>query len=189
MKDNDIISGIKQGGSQAEAVINYLFDKNRGLVGSAIKKHQLTEEEALDAYSDAILGLRKQILADKFRGESKLSTYLYTIFQRRCVDSIRKKATHRIHTAPEYPDVADDGQNMERDMITQEMFDKLMGYMNKLGEACRKVLMYRYYWGYEDMGKIAELAGIKNANTAGSLRYRCMKQLMKMIKDLPNGNF
>lgn len=181
MTDQEIIRDIIAGGSPQEACMNYLFDHHRGLIGSALKRHQLSEEEALDAFSDTLLAFRKQVLGEKFRGESKISTYLYTIFSRRCVDYIRKRATNRLQPVIEYPDLKDESSNAERQLITQEAYQKLLGFMNQLGEVCQKILMYRYYWGYEDMEEIADLAGVKNANTAGSLRYRCMKQLMKII--------
>ncbi|MEM6345630.1 MAG: sigma-70 family RNA polymerase sigma factor [Bacteroidota bacterium] len=181
MTDEEIIQGIRAGGREQERCVNHLFTAHKGLVGHGMGKYGLGEDAAIDAFSDAVLGLRKQILADKFRGESKLSTYLFTIFSRRCVDQTRKKTTHGLTTTSEYPEVADQEPGIERKMFTQEAFDRLMGFMNQLGEVCREILMYRYYWGYEDMAEIAELVGAKNANTAGSLRHRCMKQLMKIV--------
>ena len=183
MTDQEIISALQAGGARQEACLNYLFDQHKGLVGSAISRHQISEEEALDAYADAIIGFRKQVMLGKFRGESKISTYFYTIYFRRCVDLIRRRATHQISQVEEYPEVEDETVNTEADLITREAFNQVMEYMEKLGEVCRKILMYRYYYGYEDMEEIARLVEVKNANTAGSLRYRCLKQLMRIIKE------
>ncbi|MEO0468945.1 MAG: sigma-70 family RNA polymerase sigma factor [Bacteroidota bacterium] len=181
MNDAELIEGIQAGGSRQESCLNLLFDKHRGLVGTGITKYRLSEEDAIDAFSDAILALRKQIMEGKFRGDSKVSTYLYTIFSRRCVDRVRKAATNKVLTSPEYPDVGDPDPGIEKQLITQEAFEHLMGFMDQLGEVCRNILMYRYYYGYDDMAEIARLVGAKNANTAGSLRHRCMKQLLKII--------
>ena len=90
MSENEIVSQIKTGGAAAESAIRFLFKKHQGFMRDAQKRHQLSEEEVLDAYTDALLALRKQILTEQFRGESKVSTYFYPIFQRRCVDRIRK---------------------------------------------------------------------------------------------------
>ena len=181
MTEEEIIQGIKTGGRPQERSMQELFQAHKGLVGHGMGKYGLSEDAAIDAFSDSILALRRAVLNDKFRGDSKLSTFLYTIFSRRCVDQLRKKATHGVTPVSEYPDVPDLEPGIERKLFTQEAFERLMGFMQKLGENCRQVLMYRYYWGYEDMSEIAELIGVKNANTAGSLRHRCMKQLMKII--------
>ena len=181
MTDAAIIEAIQAGGAKQEACLNYLFDQNKGLVGSAISRHQISEEEALDAYTDAIIAFRRQVTQGKFRGESKISTYFYTIYFRKCVDLIRRRATNKMNPVDEVPDMEDESMNTEADLITREAFDRLMNFMDQLGEVCRQILMYRYYYGYEDMEEIAKLVDVKNANTAGSLRYRCMKQLMKII--------
>lgn len=181
MTDEEIIAGIRSGGRAAERCVDHLFRTHQGLVKHGMNKYGLGEDAAIDAFSDAVLGLRRQILGDKFRGDSKLSTYLFTIFSRRCVDQTRKKATHGLTTVSEYPEISDGEPGIERKLFTQEAFQRLLGMMEQLGEVCREILMYRYYWGYEDMAEIAALVGVKNANTAGSLRHRCMKQLMKIV--------
>lgn len=183
MTDAEIIEGILAGGRGQERCLQHLFQAHKGLVGHGMSKYGLEEEAALDAFSDTLLAVRKSILGGKFRGESKLTTFMFTIFSRRCVDQTRKKTTHGMTNVSEIPDMPDQEPGIEQKLFTQEAFDRLMGYMQQLGEVCQKILMYRYYWGYEDMAEIATLAGVKNANTAGSLRHRCLKQLMKKINE------
>ncbi|MEO0896241.1 MAG: sigma-70 family RNA polymerase sigma factor [Bacteroidota bacterium] len=181
MDDKAFISALLSGGTQAEKAIQSFFDQHKGMIGDAIKRHQLTETECLDAYTDAIIGMRRQILRGKFEGKSKLSTYFYKIYYFKCVDLIRDKSTKSEVVVEEFPDTEDERPIASDTLQTREAFQALLAYMEKLGKQCKEILMYRYYWGYEDMAEIAHILGIKNANTAGSLRYRCMKQLMKIV--------
>ncbi|MCI4669010.1 MAG: sigma-70 family RNA polymerase sigma factor [Bacteroidia bacterium] len=181
MQDEVFIKQLIAGGGKAEKAIQTFFKLHKGMIGKAIKQHQLSEEECLDAYTDAIISLRRQVIEGVFRGESKISTYFYTIFYRRCVDLIRKKSTQKERLTEEYPDLADDKPIASDRMQIQEAFEGLMQYMEQLSQQCKDILMYRYYWGYEDMAEIASKLGIKNANTAGSLRYRCMQRLMNLL--------
>ncbi|MEL6673862.1 MAG: sigma-70 family RNA polymerase sigma factor [Bacteroidota bacterium] len=182
MKDGQIIQSIQAGGQQQEQALHFLFDRYQGWIKGAMRKHRLGEEEALDAFSDAILALRKQVVGQKFRGESKLSTYLHTIFQRRCIDLIRKKATHQETVGlDQLAEVSEKSLSVEESLIVGERFDTLMAVMDQLGNPCKQILVDRYFWGYDDMAEIARRAGVKNANTAGSLRYRCMEKLMKLL--------
>lgn len=181
MTDGEIIQSIRHGGSGQEQSLHLLFSRHQVWVKVAISKHKLSEDEALDAFSDAILALRKQVLLDKFRGESKLSTYLHSIFSRRCIDCIRKKSTNKVIASEYLPDMPDSVPGVEQTIITGERFTHLLHYIEQLGEPCKQILMDRYFWGYEDMAEIAKRAGVKNANTAGSLRYRCMEKLMKLL--------
>lgn len=182
MQDEEFIKELKGGGARTERAIQHFFDRHKGMIGKAMKQHQLSEEECLDAYTDALISLRKQIIQDIFRGESKVSTYFYTIFYRRCVDLIRKKSTQKERLTEEVPDIVDDKPIASDRMQIQEAFEGLMHFMEKLSQQCRDILMHRYYWGYEDMAEIASKLGIKNANTAGSLRYRCMQRLMSLVQ-------
>ena len=181
MTEAESILELQAGGRRREAAADAIFHQYKGLINHGLRKHKLTEEEAFDAYSDTVIAIVRQVAAGEFKGNSKLSTYLQTIFFRRCVDQVRKKATNPI-IGDEVPDIEDDRPNAEAVSITQEAMGQLKTYMLALSDNCRQVLMLRYYWGYEDMGEIAEKIGVKNANTAGSLRHRCMKQLMGIIE-------
>ena len=181
MTEAECILELQAGGRRREAGADAIFRQYKGLIKHALKKHKLSEEEAFDAYSDTVLAIVKQVSAGDFKGESKLSTYLNTIFFRRCVDQVRKKATNPV-MRDEMPEMEDYSPNAEAVSITTEAMEQLKTYMMGLSDNCRQVLMLRYYWGYEDMEEIAEKIGVKNANTAGSLRHRCMKQLMGIIE-------
>lgn len=180
MTDKDFISQVLQGGQPQEKAIQTLFQTHQHWVNRGVKRYKLTEEYALDAYTDAVLALRKQVLAGKFNGESKITTYLYTIFSRRCVDQVRKNTTQPVNELLA-ESIQDSRPDPSDQLITSEKIDYLKRMMDQLSDQCRQILLYRYYYGYEDMEEIAELLGIKNANTAGSLRYRCMKRLLAII--------
>ncbi len=182
MTDKELITHIQSGGRAGEKAVQGLFDRHKGMVAKARFEHKLTEEEALDAFTDAVLALRKQVIEGAFHGESKVSTYLYAIFYRKCVDQLRKKATYLPESGATSPEATDSHLQPDQSLQVKEEFARLMAFMEQLGEQCRSILMYRYYYGYEDMEEIARLTGAKNANTAGSLRYRCMQQLMKIIQ-------
>lgn len=185
MTDAELIQKLTAGGRAKEAAADALFRQYLGLIKHGQKKHQLTETEAFDAYSDTLLAVIRQVSGGEFEGKSKLSTYLHTIFYRRCVDQVRKKATNPIMVS-ETPETADTRPNAEAHAITLGEMQRLRKYMSKLSDNCREILMLRYYWGYEDMEEIADKMGFKNANTAGSLRHRCMKKLMDIIQQHPS---
>ncbi|MFK7972415.1 MAG: RNA polymerase sigma factor [Bacteroidia bacterium] len=187
MTEAELIQHLKAGGRKKEVAADAIFQQYDGLIKHAQKKHKLNEEEAFDAYSDTIIAIVKQVSAGEFEEKSKLSTYLQTIFFRRCVDQVRKKSTNPV-MEPEPPDSKDLSPNAEARTITREEVLRLKRFMEQLSGNCKELLMLRYYWGYEDMGEIAEKIGIKNANTAGSLRHRCMKKLMDIIASASGAN-
>lgn len=180
--DQAYLQAIKAGGRQQEQAVRALFDQHYGMIVRLRQRYGLKESEAVDVYTDGLVAFRKAVLNDHFRGDSKLSTYLFAILQHKAVDQLRKKSTHTTTVALEEARLLEDPlPPADHQLVTQERFEELMQYFDQLGDTCRKVLLDRYYWGYTDMKEIAERHGIKNANTAGSLRHRCLKQLMKLV--------
>ncbi|MEM7040839.1 MAG: sigma-70 family RNA polymerase sigma factor, partial [Bacteroidota bacterium] len=119
----------------------------------------------------------------KFRGESKLSTYLFRIFQRRCIDLLRIKTTHEENWNYEYPAhlrVTDPGP--ARQLEIRESAEALLALMEELGDTCRKVLKDWAWYGYS-MEEIAQRAGLKDARNAASKKYNCLQQLKRRIAD------
>jgi RNA polymerase sigma factor (sigma-70 family) len=182
MTDPQCIEWIKEGGKRREKAANHLFAQYKGLIVYGTQKHKINRDEAFDAYSDAILALVRHVANGDFKGESKLSTYLNGIFFRKCVDQIRKKTTHWEDDTV-LNNLEDESPNPAHLLETASEMKKLKGLMGRLSNNCQRILMLRYYWGYDNMEEIAEKLGLKNANTAGSLRHRCMKQLMHIVNE------
>lgn len=179
--DQQIIAGIKAGGAQQERFVNYIFDTYQGLVIQATRKHKLTEEGARDAYTDAVIALRRQVLNGNFRGESAVSTYLYRIYQNKCIDAIRKMSRQRVPTEYEFPDIADPAKDALSHMSVQEEFAAVQRYMDGLGEICKQVLMDCLFWKY-DMEEVAKRSGLPSSKIASDRKYKCLQKLRKNMK-------
>ncbi|MCU0327239.1 MAG: RNA polymerase subunit sigma-24, partial [Spirosomaceae bacterium] len=91
--DNELIKGIRAGGTQRRYFENLLYDKYSYLIRDATRKHKIEEEDASMAYSDAILTGIENIASGRFEGRSELKTYIFQIFYNKCVDVIRRNTT------------------------------------------------------------------------------------------------
>lgn len=183
LSDEEILIGIKAGGSEAQRVTNHLYDRYAGLIYDGIKKYRLSEEDAVDVYADAIIAVGLQIQQDKFRGDSKLKTYLFRVFYNRCLNKIRdNKAKHidLIHELPDYPTT---GKSILQTLITQEEVDTLIQYLDQLGEQCKKIILMRDYYGYSPE-EIATEIGFKNARSVSSMKARCRAKLKQLIANI-----
>jgi RNA polymerase sigma factor (sigma-70 family) len=187
MTDQKFIDSIQTGGGVMQKAVEWFYRDNYGLVYKMVGAHKLDKEEGLDAYSDALTAFVENIRNDKFRGDSKCSTYFIRIFNNKCIDIIRKKTTNRVvrntislenmGSEPVQNDAEED-QNMDY----SASFVELSGI-------CREVLM-DWSDGYT-MEEIALRNGLRNAHTARSKRYNCFKQLMAILqrKSIVDENF
>lgn len=181
--DASILEAIRQGGRSQERGIKQLYELHFTLVAEGRRRYnQLSEEELISAYNSAIISLRRQILENTFRGDSTLKTYLYRIFQNKCIDTLRKNSTNREMPVAELPEEASPQPGIIRRLIAREHFEWLQSLLDRLGEPCRQILLDSEYWGYSP-GEIAERIGFRNARSVSSKKYTCLQQLKKLVQD------
>jgi len=169
MTDQEILDRIKKGD---ESALDFLYKKNYKMMINMIIKNNGTEEEAKDIYQEALLAFWQKAASGKLEMTSKISTYIYSI----CQNLWRKELDRKSRL-----------KNEEKDGIVRDSFDeeeraKLINQcLNDLGETCKKIL---YYFYFEDlsMDLIAEKMGFANADTAKTKKYKCKKELDKLVK-------
>ncbi len=178
MTDQNFIDSILKGGGAMHKTVDWFYRENFGLVYQKIGSQKLIREEALDAYSDAVTAFVENIRLNKFRGESKCRTYFIRIFNNKCIDILRKKATNKMERN------TISLENMEAGIIQkieeEDQGTVFTGYLEQLSDICREVLM-DWSDGYA-MEDVAVRNGLKNAHTARSKRYNCFKQLMTILQ-------
>lgn len=179
--DQDIIEGIRQGGTARQRLASQIYQQFMGYVYKGQQRYKLSLDEALDAYADAITGVCRHIEAGKFRGESKLSTYLFKSFSNRCVDKLRRRASNaNVEWEDLTPTMPDKAKTMIQELVVKEDTQRLLALMDELGENCKKILIDSEYYGF-NMEEIAERIGFKNAASVSSMKYRCLDKLKKLI--------
>ena len=130
----------------------------------------------------AAIFVEEQIKKSKFRGDSKLSSYFYRIFYNKSVDVARKNSSNQIEHLPieEVVPTADPAKNILDLLEVSDDRRKVQMYLDKLSEKCKIILLY-FAKGY-NMEEIAEMAELKNAESATSQKYKCFKKLEQLIK-------
>ena len=179
ISDKALIKGIKATGAERQRHENYLFDTHTYLIRNGIKKHRLQEEEAVNAYSDAVLVVLKNIETGRFKGGSTIKTYLTGIFFRKCVDLIRQKTTKQLDVLPidDFFHISDRVKSVLETLILKEKVTTITSKLEQLGEKCYAILE-KWALGYSDL-EIMQMPTLKlkNAATVKATRHRCLKKL------------
>jgi RNA polymerase sigma-70 factor (ECF subfamily) len=180
--EEEILEGIRAGGIQREKAVFAMHRQYKGLMQKGMKKYRLSIEEAQDAYADAVIAISESVSQESFRSESRLSTYLFRIFMNKAVDKIRKKTTHKskVTLTDEIPEVEDQNPDPLVRLIQKERMEEVRAGMELLGARCRELLWKMSYWGYKP-AEVAIEMGFSNAQVVSSQRYKCMKQLSRIL--------
>ena len=189
--DEEIIRGIKSSPSEQEKMMKYLyFDTEYRRMGfSKINTYIDSSEDAESIFVDSLMALRKNVVFNKFKGESNLRTYFVKICYYQAIDCLKKKKK-RTKQDNEYiaemkyleVDKVDEDAFMLNDTATYENQLKQRVY-EKLSEKCRAVLRQMYWEGL----KIKEIA-IESSINESSVKNKlsnCRKKLRSLIEADP----
>ncbi len=169
MKDSLILKQIRSGD---ESALDFIYKKNYKMMTRLIINNNGTEEEAQDIYQEALIVFWQKARKEDFVLTSKISTYLYSV----CLNLWRKELDRKAKLSNEIKETEEvnNDDKKEREKIIQDA-------INSLGDTCRQVLMY-YYFDNMSMQEIADKLGFANADTAKTKKYKCKKELDKLIK-------
>jgi RNA polymerase sigma factor (sigma-70 family) len=179
--DNEITTGILAGGSTRRVFENKLYEKFFYLIKDGTFKHKITEEDASSSYSDTIIAVIDAIISTKFQEKAQLKTYVYQIFNNKCVDLIRKNATNKesVNNGISIDDFAlqmpDDAKMIIESLSEEFEFEKLKQQLIKIGEKCKQMLM-AWSEGFSDK-EIALMLDYNSPQVAKTSRLRCLEKL------------
>lgn len=182
--DETLIEAIKQGGSARQRAIQHIYRNGnmRDKVVYFVKQNSGNEQDGQDMFHEGIIVMDRNIRQGKFRGESKLSLYLYSICRFQWMNQLRKqakvdlKSDHNVmdEVAPENP---------EQDYVSEERKSLLQKVLGQLNKRCQRILeMWKLSYSMEE---IANELGLSSAAMARKNRYRCHQSLIKLLQDHP----
>ena len=150
------------------------------------------ESEAEDLTQEVFIKANKAL--GTFRGESKLSTWLYRIATNAALDNLRSPSFQGIaQVGLSYDSIEDDQGGgadavvlvkeekplVEKQIIREEMNDCIRGYVEKLPEPYRAVLVLSEYEGLKN-DEIAEILGV----TLDTVKIRLHRARAKLKEEL-----
>lgn len=189
--EREIIEKLLQTGSQRRKGEEELFRMFSYFVREGARKYYLSEDEALDAYSDTMLVTIEKVSNRSFKATSSLKTFVYKIFHNKCVDLIRKKTTNKnsVHQTVSITDmlvqIPDAAKPVIQQMTEKSNWELLKKMLDETGGNCKKVLML-FADGYSDKD-IAEALSYKTADVVKTSRLRCIEKLRHLYKMENNG--
>jgi RNA polymerase sigma factor (sigma-70 family) len=188
--DPEIIDNLRQSGINKRKAEEQLFNRYVYFMREGMHKYSLSEDDVFDVYSDTILSAIEKITTGAFEGRSSLKTYLFRIFQNKCVDRIRKLTTNKnlIHRTTSIPELllhlSDSAKSVIQQLVDRSDNDLLKVKLKELGDNCRKLLAL-FADGYSDR-EISVTMEYKTAEVVKTSRLRCLEKLRQSYNLLKN---
>ena len=176
------MDGIRKGGVAENAALKEVYLANRSLILTFINKNNGSEAEAKDVFQESIIAFFENVKAGKFKGDSSISSYLYSIARFNWLNRLkRKKVEKRIIDTQEPDDKVDSHVAV---LIEKEKEQQVLQVFNQVGKTCEKVLLYSIYYNYS-MKDIMANTNLSNEQVVRNRKYLCLKKLKELIKKEP----
>jgi len=145
-----------------------LVQQHQGIIRKVCHLYGRSDVDRDDLYQEIVIQLWKAF--GSFRGEAKISTWMYRIALNTAISNLRKQARKVALSFPEFIPLEEADTNEER--IKEEKLKEMYAAISRLSEVEKAVVMlYLEDKSYEEM---EEILGISN----GNLRVK-----MNRIKD------
>lgn len=180
--DLSIIEQIKTGGLEKERAIRLLLQQHWGLIKRAQGRYRLSADEAEEVFLDSLMAFAAAVLKGTFRGESKISTYLFRVMENRSKNKIRdlSRAEAKYPFVQEMPAMPEKANNILQEMIQREDQNWVELFLQQAGEKCRKILTMQVFGGY-NLEEISQTLGFKSARSVSTTRHRCIEKLKTIL--------
>ncbi len=186
MHDEEIIEGLVSGGPQRPVFENELYSKYNYFINEGCRKYNISSDDSFSAYSDAVLSVIHNVLDNSFASRSSLKTYLYKIFNNKCIDFIRKKTTikERVNVSAVETDMLgqlpDNAKIIIEKLIDKQKMIAVKQFLGEIGEKCRQILLL-FQDGYSDK-EIAEQLSYNSPSVAKVTRLRCLEKIRERMQ-------
>jgi len=175
--DQILINQIVEGDTNSFTI---LVDRYKDLVFTLALRILKNREEAEEVAQDTFIKTYKSL--DKFKGDSKFSTWIYRVAYNSCLDRIKKNKKHlnnveinefTAHQVVTIDNALDRMEDDERKEAIKRCIDKLSSEDS--------FLLTLYYFDDLSLDEISKIVGI-TSNSIKVKLFRCRKKLATILK-------
>ena len=186
--DNDIISRVLQGERQLYAE---LVKRYQNFVFTITLRYTQNREDAEEVAQDVFVKAYRSL--SDFRGESKFSTWLYTIVTTSCITFLRKKKldTQSLDNERVFEVADSQDSGMSANQVEQKSRHAMVNQAIQLLSPDDAKLITLFYKGEQSLDEIGKIMGIdpntvkvKLHRARGRLKEKMEKYFSQEVKDL-----
>jgi RNA polymerase sigma factor (sigma-70 family) len=168
----------------------YMSPVINGKIRDWAKMYNLRDKTSDDVLQEGVILLDELIRTGRFRGDSRVETFLLGICKNLIRDSVKKvnrvvlKDSFNDAALSSEDDVADHLELSELTQAEQRRDNALQEAMRQLTDKCREALSL-YYFEQKTMAQVAEARNLANAEQAKKAVFRCRESLRGLVSEHP----
>jgi len=182
--DEELLAAIRQGSGLNNAIKSIYRDHFESMAW-LIKNNNGSQQDAEDIFQEVLVSFIGLVQKDKFRGESTVKTFLFSMTRHTWLNELKKKGRSDVREL-KYERAKDQQEvDVSHMIVEREAKKQVMDVVEQLGETCKKILVMFYYENLS-MKEILEKMDYENEQVIRNKKYKCLKQLEQMITSNPS---
>jgi RNA polymerase sigma factor (sigma-70 family) len=183
--DTELIEAIKSPQkSDVDMAIKYLYREYYDMLKIYTCQNSGNEEDAQDVFQEVLVAFIGIVKNDKFRGESSIKTFLFTINRNIWLNELKKRGKAEKRNMV-FENEKDSSLSDISHVITQnETRKQILSIVDELGEICKKILLAVYYENLS-MKEILATVDYETEQALRNKKSKCLKQLEQLLTANP----
>lgn len=180
LNDQEIFDQIKSKSNPNQA-ISQLYSQHYGMLEHLILTNSGQAEDAADIIQEAMLVVVKMIRNEKFRGESSLKSFLYSICKNLWINELRKRKSNQYRNEQYENEKSQIDLSVVEEIQQMENLRFVMNLFETLGEKCKQVLTL-FYFEELSMRDICEKLAFSSEQVLRNKKYKCLQSLIQQVQ-------
>ena len=177
--DGEVIHNLSNN-VETDETIRFLYRSHYESIGRYVVNNNGSWDDAQDIFQEAMIAFINLVKAGKFRGESSIKTFLYSLNKNIWLNELKKRGRSQVREMKyeQANEKSESGADVA--LETREINNELMKTMEALGENCKKILLL-YYFENQSMREILSTLDYENEQVVRNKKYKCLKQLEEIV--------
>lgn len=165
--------------------VKFLYQEHYAVLSGYVKQNQGSAQDAEDIFQEVVLSFIELLRQGKFRGDSSLRTFLYSLNRFAWLNELRRR-NKRLAREDKFGAVQGEHEpDISVVMAGRESRSLVSDTIGKLGEVCKKILL-AYYYENLPMKEILKLVSFESEQVLRNKKYKCMKGLEQLFAENPS---
>lgn len=161
--------------------IRFLYRQHFDFLSTYVLNNNGDFHDAEDVFQEVIVCFMNLVRADKFRGESSVKTFLYSINRNLWLNELKKRGRAQVREM-KYEQEKKEEATVDLAIENRESSASLMKALDVLGEVCKKILLL-FYFENRSMKEILMALHYENEQVVRNKKHKCLKKLEEVIKN------
>ena len=184
LQDSELLDNIRSGRKMDET-IKAIYRAHFESLCWHIQNNNGSRQDAEDVFQEVVVNFIDLVQKDKFRGDSSVKTFLFSLNRFTWLNELKRRG-RALAREEKYEKGQDQVTLDTSDLIAgREEKAAIAGLVAALGDTCKKILTLFYYENLS-MREILEVTDYENEQVVRNKKYKCLKQLEKMLQEKPH---